>query len=306
MLSNRSSRSHVGPRSGNILALSGAGGGSDTGEAARHFAASFIAAIVNFPLWRASAVAQSGFVLPGNNVVQRYINALMPTSMPYRGVSATLFGMTWARGAIFYGSQTGKDIMKDMGYSKSSCQLVPPLIISTLVQFANMPLVRATITIQNPESGLNSVREALIHIYKRKGVSGLWHGVSAGVLKTVPKYVVAVAVKDYLEDALPREPVETRTKYGEMSRSAIKSISAGLAGAILTNPLDVLRNEMFKTDLGLRVTYQRLVKEEGVAFLFRGMAANCTAVAIPIAMTIFVTDILNGMAKKQQQQEAGR
>ena len=271
--------------------------GGDDGEAARHFAASFFAAIVNFPLWRASAIAQSGFSLKGSNVFQRYVNALMPHTLPYRGVFATMFGMTWARGAIFYGSQAGKDAMKASGFSKSNCQLVPPLIISTIVQFMNMPLVRATITIQNPSSDLHTVREALLHIYKTRGISGLWHGVSAGILKTVPKYVVAVAVKDFLEEQLPREPVGARTKQGEMSRSAIKSISAGLAGAVLTNPLDVLRNEMFKTDLGLAATYRKLMKEEGTAFVFRGMASNCTAVAIPIAVTIFVTDLLNSLAR---------
>lgn len=33
--------------------------------------------------------------------------------------------------------------------------------------------------------------------------SGLWHGVSAGILKTVPKYVMAIVVKDFMEDHLP-------------------------------------------------------------------------------------------------------
>ena len=33
-----------------------------------------------------------------------------------------------------------------------------------------------------------------------------------------------------------------------LRRSAVKSVAAGVAGAALTNPLDVIRNEMFKTD----------------------------------------------------------
>lgn len=37
--------------------------------------------------------------------------------------------------------------------------------------------------------------ESLAVIYKKGGVGGLWHGTSAGVMKTVPKYCVAVAVK---------------------------------------------------------------------------------------------------------------
>ena len=142
--------------------------GGDTGNslAACHFSASLIAAVVNFPLWRAAAIGQSGFELKGNNVLARYINAISPQTMPYRGVMATMFGMTWARGAIFYGSERGKDILKEMGMPVPITHTVPPLILSTFVQFANMPLVRATVTIQNPSSEYNSVREALVHIYQ--------------------------------------------------------------------------------------------------------------------------------------------
>lgn len=38
---------------------------SHEADAVSHFAASTIAAIINFPLWRASAIAQSGFKLEG-------------------------------------------------------------------------------------------------------------------------------------------------------------------------------------------------------------------------------------------------
>jgi hypothetical protein len=44
-----------------------------------------------------------------------------------------------------------------------------------------------------------------------------------------------------MEEFLPR--AENETKVDKMLRSGVKSVSAGLAGAILTNPLDVLRNE---------------------------------------------------------------
>jgi hypothetical protein len=269
------------------------GGDNDTREALRHFTASGIAAVVNFPLWRAAAIGQSGFVLEGSNVLVRYWKAVMPGTMPYRGVSATMLGMTWARGAIFFGSQKGKQMLKDNGYDANTAQLLPPLVISTFVQFANMPLVRATVTLQDPKNTLPNVREAIKFIYNRKGISGLWHGVSAGVLKTVPKYIVAVCVKDFLEDTLP--PADPNDKYAVMNRSGVKSCAAGLAGAILTNPLDVLRNEMFKTDLGLSETYRKLMREEGWAFMARGMASNCTAVAIPIAVTIFMTDMLKNV-----------
>lgn len=49
---------------------------------------------------------------------------------------------------------------------------------------------------------------------------------------------------------------------------------------------------MFKTDLGLKDAFGKLVKEEGAAFMMRGMTANMTAVAFPLATTIFMTDML--------------
>lgn len=172
-----------------------------------------------------------------------------------------MVGMTWARGAIFYGSDLGKNLMMAAGCSNAMGTAIPPLIIGTFVQVSacivcisvpfvvrpcgaqivNMPIVRATITIQDPKCDMTSTTQALVHIYKTRGLDGLWHGVSAGILKTVPKYVTAVAVKDYMEDYLPR--AQPGDKRGSTMRSAIKSICAGVAGAALTNPLDVLRNE---------------------------------------------------------------
>ena len=149
--------------------------------------------------------------------------------------------MAWARGAIFFGSDYLREKLIDAGAGNTVSIVLPPLVVSTLVQIANQPLVRATITIQNPESPLGSVRAALAHIYRTRGLSGLWHGVSAGIMKTVPKYITAVAVKDYLEAVLPRPPSDN--KQAHLYRSAIKAVVAGVAGAVLTNPLDVIRNE---------------------------------------------------------------
>ena len=65
-----------------------------------------MSAIINFPLWKAAAIGQSGFALTANSVAAQVRVLFGP---PYRGVAATMFGMTWARAAIFYGSDVGKD-----------------------------------------------------------------------------------------------------------------------------------------------------------------------------------------------------
>jgi hypothetical protein len=255
-----------------------------------HFLASGLAAIFNFPLWRASAIAQSGFKLEGSNVFTKYYKAMQP---PYKGVTATMLGMTWARGAIFYCSDKGRQYLTDAGVSAVFAQTVPPLVTSTLVQIVNMPLVRSTITIQDPACKISTVTGAIRHIYETKGFLSLWHGVSAGIMKTVPKYVTAIVVRDFMEEKLPK--VDPHDKDGRLLRSAVKSSIAGLAGAALTNPLDVLRNEMFKTDASLLSTYRSLMESHGWKFIFRGINQNMVAVSIPIALTIFLTDILVGI-----------
>ena len=92
----------------------------------------------------------------------------------------------------------------------------------------------------------------------------------AGIMKTVPKYVTAVAVRDIFEDNVPKD-IFGNTHVDELYRAALKSITAGMAGAALTNPLDVIRNEMFKTDLSLGSTVRKLYDSEGLHFMSRGM-----------------------------------
>jgi hypothetical protein len=136
----------------------------------------------------------------------------------------------------------------------------------------------------------------------------LWHGVSAGILKSVPKYCVAIYVKNVMEQHLPavpsapvndgddehqrRHPFLTTNQH-KLARSAVKSCVAGIAGAALTNPVDVIRNEMFKTNQPLLVTIGRLQDEMGwYRLCTRGLAKNLVAVSIPIACAIFFTDAL--------------
>jgi hypothetical protein len=125
-------------------------------------------------------------------------------------------------------------------------------------------------------------------------VKGLWHGTIAGVLKTVPKYCTAIFAKDYISRILPPiDPTSTNRKRDELVRSAIKSSVAGVAGAALTNPLDVIRNEMFKTNLGFIDTCRALHREKnGYSWMGRGMMKNLIAVSLPVASTIFLTDVL--------------
>lgn len=183
-------------------------------DAPSYLAASGCAAVVNFPLWKASAIAQSGFSLQPNAAatassssaasatggramlgtaprsavtqwLQTYKHAFSP---PYRGVATVLIGMTWARAAIFYGSDAGRQWLSSKGAGGAAATVLPPMAISTAVQCINMPIVRASITLQNPaETEVRTTWQALKRVAAARGAAGLWHGTSAGIAKTVPK-----------------------------------------------------------------------------------------------------------------------
>jgi hypothetical protein len=287
-----------------------AGGSAAKDHPLEYLIASAGAAAINYPLWRASAVGQSGFRVSSISIaglgsippsISPYIYAFAP---PYKGMVATVLGMTWARAAIFWGSDRGREVLGSHGAPDVLATVVPPLMVSTAVQCINMPVVRASITLQNPKSNLRNINAALNHIYSQHGIRGLWHGTSAGILKTVPKYCTAVVVKDYMEFILPQPDQSSPTlERDRLWRSAYKSAAAGVAGAGFTNPLDVIRNEMFKTNLSLTQTVKLLYKELGYSFLWRGMGKNMVAVAIPVGCTIFFTDTLIQITKDRERRK---
>jgi len=272
----------------------------------QYFAASALASAAGYPLWRAAAIGQSGFemhviqvgrfTIP--QIVTPFVYGFLP---PYKGMMATVFGMTWARASIFWLSDYGHDVLLKNGYSITTATVAPPLLVSALVQVVNQPIVRSTVTLQDPKYNLPNVFSSVRQIYFSHGISGLWHGTTAGVLKTVPKYVTAIAIKDMMEETLPQpDPISPTYKSDRINRSIIKSAAAGIAGAALTNPLDVIRNEQFKTQTGIRDTTKKLWNEMGVSFLTRGLGKNMIAVAMPVGLTIFFTDLFVQMTEDSQ------
>jgi hypothetical protein len=289
----------------------GGGGGGGGLYAAKDYPwqylfASMGSATINYPLWRASAISQAGYAttaISTSNTIMTLFHRSIPNPLlpyvygflpPYKGMIATVLGMTWARAAIFWGSDAGRDFLRKYHVYSSVSTILPPLVVSTAVQIINQPLVRATITIQNPASEIPNVRSAVQHIYHTHGGwPALWHGVSAGIAKTVPKYCTAVIVKDVVEHVLEKNK-DCYFCHDPLVRSAIKSVCAGVAGAALTNPLDVIRNEMFKTNFSFLDTVRHLQSSSSSAlqWMCRGMEKNMIAVAVPVACTIFFTDAL--------------
>ena len=250
-----------------------------------YLTASSVASLINFPLWRASTISQSGYKM---NLHDYFYKTFMP---PYRGLPSVLFGMTWARCAIFYGSDTSKKMLESIGINPMLSNTIPVFVCTSAVQVINMPLIKATVMMQNPSVSNNpsysNVFKTCRHIVSKSGVLSLWHGLSAGILKTVPKYSISIISKDILEKKLPKVDESYKTY-----RLALKSMLSGIAGATLTNPFDVIRNEMFKNNRSLNNTIKYLIKEYNFSWLYRGIIPNIVSVAIPISSTIFLTEYL--------------
>lgn len=166
--------------------------GKQLRDVAPHLGGSCAAAVINFPLWKAAAIGQSGFREVAGSWLGRMRLVFGP---PYKGVAATIFGMTWARAAIFFGSDYGKERLLNNGFSNAVATTLPPVIVSVFVQLVNQPLVRGTIMLQDPSSSQPNVITQLIVLWQQRGWRGLWHGSTVSVLKTVPKYACAIWVK---------------------------------------------------------------------------------------------------------------
>lgn len=254
-----------------------------------YFAASAVSALTFFPLWKAAAIGQSGYEVAGQTYWQKYFQAMKP---PWRGSLAVIGGMTWARAAIFYGSDTGSAWMRSQGFGTAVASTFPSLVVSCFAQTVNQPVVRSSIMLQNPGEELAKKTfpniAMLRHLVATKGLSSWFTGLDAAILKTAPKYMVAVVIKDYM--GLWLAPVDPKDKTATLIKSAKVAVTAGIAGAVLTNPLDVVRNEMFKTEERMIPCMVRMSQETGAKWLLRGIGKNWVAVAAPIASTIFLTD----------------
>lgn len=212
-------------------------------------------------------------------------------------------GMTWARAAIFFGSDEGARFLRRSGCNTAVATALPPVLISAYVQVANQPFVRSSIMLQgDPQVSFAAASrlpnlEVLRHLRRTRGTSAWFLGAGIGVLRTVPKYVAAIVAKDAMDRILA--PADRGSPSAAAARSLKKSLASGIIGAVMTNPLDVLQNEMFKTEETAGNALRRLCRTEGCRWLVRGLYQNVVASAVPIAITIFLTDTFADWGKRR-------
>ena len=182
--------------------------GVDAGAPAAYLLGSGGAAVLNFPLWKASAMAQSGFGPRGGSYASAYAAALRP---PYRGVASVVLGMTWARFAIFYGSDVGRaELEKTEAFRGTTAAVaLPPLATATFVQCVNQPIIRGSVSLQDPNAAERTLAGALRRVAAERGVRGLWRGLGAGQgAMSVPRAIVPKRASTRRERSERSSPVQ--------------------------------------------------------------------------------------------------
>lgn len=177
--------------------------------------------------------------VPASTPWARYYQAA--TQVHPRGLMTIIAGLAIPRAAIFLGSDVGKTIMLDRYNSGPvAAQFIPQLVVGATVYFINMPFVRARYWMQNPQVSEKTVTQSLAAMYQRSGWFSLFHGWFRNFCIGAPKYMCAMAVRDYVDNAwiTEREPLDRWSWY---TRSAIKAGIASLAAAAMATPIHVDR-----------------------------------------------------------------
>ncbi|KAF9437876.1 hypothetical protein BGZ76_010753 [Entomortierella beljakovae] len=164
-----------------------------------------------------------------------------------------------------------------------------------------LDIVRTRLSIQSAQLANNSEAQAalpgiwqtIMHIYKNEGgVVGLYRGLSPTLMGVAPYVALNFQAYEVLRKYL--------TPPGEIAPSVPRKLLCGaLAGSIaqtITYPLDVLRRRMQVTQMAA-VSYKysstwdgvkKIIKQEGVRGLYKGMVPNYLKVAPAISISFVV------------------
>lgn len=147
-----------------------------------------------------------------------------------------------------------------------------------------LDLVKVRLQTRTPDAP-KSMIGTMVHIIKNEGPLGLYSGLSASLLRQLTYSTVRFGVYEDLKvrfapEATPENPKAKPSTLNLIAQSSL----AGLLGGIAGNPADVLNVRMqsdFAKPEAERRNYKhaidgliRMIREEGVTSLFRGVTAN--------------------------------
>ncbi|OCK75337.1 MC family mitochondrial carrier protein [Lepidopterella palustris CBS 459.81] len=173
-----------------------------------------------------------------------------------------------------------------------------------------LDLVKVRLQTRTPSSP-QSMLSTFIHIYRTQGISGLYTGLSASMLRQLTYSIVRFGVYEDLKIrfASTQTPSNPGTNLSFLSLIAMSS-TAGFLGGIAGNPADVV-NVRMQSDAAkppfAQLKYKnaldglvRMIREEGLPALFRGVGANCGRAVLMTSSQLASYDIFKATCLSTQ------
>ena len=161
--------------------------------------------------------------------------------------------------------------------------------ISHSLSLRSCPLTRhVTVKVRlqtRPPNAPKTTLSTFAYIFGHQGIRGLYAGLSAALLRQMTYSTVRFGVYEELKSHFAVKPTPSNPKPKQSMTTLLATSSfAGLLGGIAGNPADVL-NVRMQSDASKPPEQQkrykhalnglvRMIREEGVSSLFRGVAAN--------------------------------
>lgn len=183
-----------------------------------------------------------------------------------------------------------------------------------------LDLVRTRLTIlQKSACGLYSpgIRNCVSHILHNEGIKGLYKGCLLSIAVSVPNLAIGFSAYGYVKDYLIANNIRTDVSTGKLypSGSLMSGAVSGVISSLVTLPVDVIRRRMqimgvlgegVRDDTAATLTgdvianasrrtamveLKRILREEGVRGLYRGLIPELLKVAPMVAITFSVYEI---------------
>eukprot|EP00803_Ostreobium_quekettii_P003345 evm.model.scf_362EXC.13 EVM.evm.TU.scf_362EXC.13 scf_362EXC:76176-79333(-) len=180
-------------------------------------------------------------------------------------------------------------------------QVVVPLkllasggVAGAVAKSATAPLARLTILYQTGSfrAEATSLRMAFDEVVRREGARSLWKGNLATVLHRIPYSAVSFLTYEhstsFLQQYLPKDEdvISGRT---DLIRRLMAGGLAGITGTVVAYPLDLVRTrlaaQMMSTYYsGIIPTLQKIIRDEGVLGMYKGLGATLLQVGPNLAL----------------------
>ncbi|CAO2820735.1 unnamed protein product [Amaranthus hypochondriacus] len=182
-------------------------------------------------------------------------------------------------------------------------RLISGAIAGAVSRTAVAPLETIRTHLMVGSSG-HSTTEVFQDIMKTDGWTGLFRGNLVNVIRVAPSKAVELLAYDTVNKCLSSKPGERRKV--PVPPSLIAGACAGVSSTILTYPLELVKTRLtIQRDVynGIVDAFVKIIREEGVSELYRGLAPSLIGV-IPYAATNYCAyDTLRKAYRKFFKQE---